>query len=182
MHSRDFCSISDNSIVYNFSQHDMMFFRKSQAFSPVQDDSLDSSFSQRFTVAKDYPDFIRNFDWSIVKLNESQRQCSLDTSRKYNIRHQFYCSKRYITRQVSPACILQSPLSHTNSEVISSNLLLNIAPYSSYPANTALSTSRIWCSPIACTAPSLLLSSSNAAFQRSNSLHHPACHTAGMLG
>ena len=45
-----------------------------------------------------------------------------------------------------------SPQSRTNSEVISSNLLLNISPYCSYPTNTELSTSQIWFRPIACTA------------------------------
>ena len=75
------------------------------------------------------------------------------------VMHNDFSFFRALIRQIDEICYRSAtnssfhlPQSRTNSEVISSNLLLNISPYCSYPTNTELSTSQIWFRPIACTA------------------------------
>ena len=66
------------------------------------------------------------------------------------VMHDDFSIFRALIRQIDEICYrsatngsFHSPLSRTNLEVISSNLLLNIAPYCSYPTNTEPSTSQI---------------------------------------
>ena len=75
------------------------------------------------------------------------------------VMHDDFSFFRTMIRQIEAICYRSAtnssfhlPQSRTNSEVISSNLLLIISPYCSYPTNTELSTSQIWFRPIACTA------------------------------
>lgn len=96
---------------------------------------------------------------AVAQTQTSRKQKSTQTPDPLRVMHDGFSIFRTIIRQIDEICYsfatngsFHSPQSRTNLEVISSNLLLNISPYCSYPTNTELSTSRIWFRPIACTA------------------------------
>ena len=78
MHSRDFCSISDNSIVYNFSQRDMIFFANRKHFL------LCKTIRRRFFIfpavygCKGHSDFIHIKDAKAQKAKKSKTSNSFE--------------------------------------------------------------------------------------------------------
>lgn len=96
---------------------------------------------------------------AVAQTQTSREQKGTRTPDPLRVMHDDFSIFRALIRQIDEICYRSAtnssfhlPQSRTNSEVISSNLLLNISPYCSYPTNTELSTSQIWFRPIACTA------------------------------